>query len=59
MKVLEEGLKFGNGIICWFVVEVKWSFSVISNGNMWKLIGFEEGVKVFVNGFWIRWFVVS
>jgi hypothetical protein len=52
LKVLEEGLKAGNGTIRRPAapVEAKRSSSVTSNGNMRKSSGSEEGAKALANG---------
>ncbi|KAG0564510.1 hypothetical protein KC19_8G116200 [Ceratodon purpureus] len=50
LKVLEEGLKAGNGTLRRPTVEAKRSSSVTSNGNARKPSGTEEGAKVLANG---------
>lgn len=55
LKVLEEGLKSGNGTVrrpaaAATIVEAKRSSSVTSNGNLRKPSGTEEGAKVLANG---------
>ena len=50
LKVLEEGLRSGNGTVRRPSVEAKRNPSVTSNGNVHKSSGAEEGAKVLANG---------
>ncbi|KAG0557941.1 hypothetical protein M758_11G163100 [Ceratodon purpureus] len=50
LKVLEDGLRSGNGTIRRPAVEAKRTPSVTSNGNVHKSSGTEEGAKALANG---------